>query len=181
MQYSEPSTPATMDATNRRKSGRAVQKPVLYQQDPNLSIASSGSGKRKRGHDVGGDDVNDEEPLAEESSPDEEDSEPDEEELKEQRKRAARGKKTQSRPATKKAKTGGNGTVKLAMRPATNGIRRATKPKAARARKKIGGFDDDSLYGNNFALETVRCLSTDLVQPKYFPRTSPLRRLPPIG
>ena len=146
MQSSDPATPASMNATGRRKSGRAIQKPVLYQQDPNISINDSISGKRKRARN---DETEEDVDLVDaESSLDEEESDPDEEELKEQRRRVARERKVLSKPATKRARPREDGSVKLAMRPATNGTKKASKPKAARGRRKAvtTGIEDD-LYG----------------------------------
>ena len=156
MQSSDPATPANMNATGRRKSGRAIQKPVLYQPDPNISINDSTSVKRKRARN---DETEEDVDLVDaESSLDEEESEPDEEELKEQRRRAARERKVPSKPATKRARTTEDGSVKLAMRPATNGTKKASKPKAARARKKtVTMREEDDLYGTYDSFVPLWC------------------------
>lgn len=137
MELSDPATPDTsvdMNSTaNRRKSGRARQKPVLLNKDPNIPQLSVGSGKRKRAdtriEDIEGSMDTDEHS---ESSPEE--SDPDEEELKEQRRKALRSKKTPSKSTSKKTKTGPALTTNLVVRPAVNGAKKATKPKQARAR-----------------------------------------------
>lgn len=138
MELSDPATPDTsidMSSTvNRRKSGRATQKPVLLNKDPNISQISTGnSGKRKRAdpptHDVM--DSNDAE-SEDETSDDE--SDPDEEELKERRRKAPRPKKAPSKSVAKKPRTGPALTTNLAVRPAVNGAKKAARPKQPRAR-----------------------------------------------
>ena len=148
MELSDPVT-SEADATSRRKSGRAKQKPVLYQQDPNISIVANGSGKRKRAEPV---DIDvDADSAEEESSLEESDGDPDEEELKEKRRRLPKAKTSRARPAAKKAKSANNGTTKLAMRPAINGIKKAPKPKKPRVQQIAldDGEEDTGLYGNN--------------------------------
>ena len=154
MEISDPATPdqAVKDATNRRKSGRAKTKPLLYQEDPNVSVASNGSGKRKRvplgrrgygGSDrdeLGGSDE------AEESDSEESEGEADEEELKEKRRRTAKSKKTQSKPVAKKPRTANANTTKLAMRPATNGVK-VSKPRKPRAQHGAAIAGGTGLYG----------------------------------
>jgi cohesin complex subunit SA-1/2 len=139
------STPG--DATNRRKSGRAIQKPVLYQEDPRVAPGSNGSAKRKRP-----DRVNDDaEDVTDESSTEEqEESDPDEEELKEQRRRA-RNKPSQKKPAAKKPKRNDDSEhVALAMRPAANGVKRSVKSKKpARARVTGPEMGGQGLYGRS--------------------------------
>jgi len=135
MELSDPATPDTSlelhDPSNRRKSGRTRQQPVLLQQDPNLSQVSNGnSAKRKRAELRGGDlDELSADELDEESSSDE--SDPDEEELKERRRKT---KKAPPKPAAKKPKTGSATTTTLAVRPAVNGLKTASKPKKPSAR-----------------------------------------------
>ena len=146
MELSDPATPATMDAPNRRKSARTVQKPVSYQQDPIVSVGSTGSGKRKRGGDPTDVDI-DADPLGEETSSDDNESDPDEEELKEQRRRAPKVKRPQSKPAAKKPKTARPATTNLAMRPATNGVKKPTKPRKPRAKQNATDPDETGLYG----------------------------------
>ncbi len=135
MELSDPGTPDTsidMNGTaNRRKSGRARQKPVLLNKDPNIPQLSNGSGKRKRA-DTLAEDVEDPSDEDEESSQGE--SDPDEEELKEQRRKTARSKKTPAKSAVKKVKIGPTLTTNLAVRPAINGTKKTTKPKQSRAR-----------------------------------------------
>ena len=145
MELSDPATPATMDAPNRRKSARTVQKPISYQQDQIVSIGRTGSGKRKRG-DTTNTDI-DADSLGEETSSDDNESDPDEEELKEQRRRAPRIKRVQSKPASKKPKTARPTTTSLAMRPATNGVKKPTKPRKPRAKQNATDSDETGLYG----------------------------------
>ena len=145
MELSDPATPAIADAPNRRKSGRAIQKPVLYQQDPNLSAVSNGSGKRKR--TIPAEVDTDVDPMGEETSSDENESEPDEEELKEKRRRAPKAKNAQRKPAAKKPKTATVGTTKLVMRPATNGVKRPSKPRKRSATKNTADGEGSGLYG----------------------------------
>lgn len=146
MELSDPATPATLGAPNRRKSGRAVQKPVsVYQPNPGVLIGSSGSGKRKRADAVDID--TDADPMSDATSSEENESEPDEEELKEQRRRASKGKKVQSKPAAKKPRTAATGTTNLAMRPATNGAKKASKPRKPRVKKFGTDSQETGLYG----------------------------------
>ena len=145
MEVSEPSPQPSTDATNRRKSGRAVQKPVLYQEDPRVSLSVNGSTKRKRSDGVpeGDDDAN------EESSGPEDESEPDEEELKEQRRRAKKPAQAK-KPAAKKPKRSGEPGVTLAMRPATNGVKKASKARKPRTRiagTNVADAEGTGLYG----------------------------------
>lgn len=144
MELSDPVTPAPADAPNRRKSGRAIQKPVLYQPAPDTSVAN-GSGKRKRGAPV--------EPELEVDSMDEQtssegdESEPDEEELKEQRRRAKKASKPQRKPAVKKPKTAAGETTKLVMRPATNGAKKPSRSKKPSAKQDVTADEGTGLYG----------------------------------
>lgn len=137
MELSAPVTPDTsveMNGTaDRRKSGRARQKPVLLNKDPNIPHISARNGKRKRA-ETRAEDVEDLSDDEEESSQGE--SSPDEEELKEQRRKVARSRKTPAKTAAKKAKTGSNLTTNLAVRPAVNGVKKAAKPKQSRARAR---------------------------------------------
>ncbi|KAL9112506.1 MAG: hypothetical protein Q9187_007767, partial [Circinaria calcarea] len=148
MELSDPAT-SEMDATNRRRSGRATQKPALYQQDPNIAIRSNGNGKRKRAVTV---EVELEDEDVEESSPDESEGDPDEEELKEKRKKASKLKPTPKKPAAKRSKTVTNTAMKLPMRPATNGVKKTPKPRKPRARQNTDtadeGSEDSGLYDN---------------------------------
>ncbi len=135
MELSDPATPDTSlelhDTSNRRKSVRTRQQPVLLQQDPNLSQVPNGnSAKRKRAELRGGDlDELSADELDEESSSDE--SDPDEEELKERRRKT---KKAPPKPAAKKPKTGSAMMTTLAVRPAVNGLKTASKQKKPSAR-----------------------------------------------
>ncbi|MCJ1281553.1 hypothetical protein MMC26_000873 [Xylographa opegraphella] len=149
MEISDPATPTAMDAPNRRKSARTVQKPILYQQDPAVSIGSTGNGKRKRAENT---DVDiDADPLGDETSSDDNESDPDEEELKEQRRRAPKTSRIQSKPATKKPKTARPATTSLAIRPATNGMMKPTKPKKPRAKPNATDPDETGLYADVFS------------------------------
>lgn len=78
----------------------------------------------------------------EETSPENSDGDADEEEAKEKNRRAAKSKKIQSKPAAKKPKTAAAMTTKLAVRPATNGIKKPAKPKKPRARANFTIADD---------------------------------------
>ena len=140
------SSPAQNDSTNRRRSGRAKQQPVLFQEDPNIPQSSSSNGKRKRTQLRGGDAIGDDASSEEEESPEDEGS-PDEEELKERRRKAPKAKKPSSKPAAKKPKTNG-ATTKLAVRPATNGFKKHAPPKRSRAKPSAAIVEDESgLYG----------------------------------
>ncbi|KAL8815909.1 MAG: hypothetical protein Q9191_008407, partial [Dirinaria sp. TL-2023a] len=146
MELSDPvapsSSPATNDATNRRRSGRARQQPVLYQPDPTIPKSSSASAKRKRTELRGGDVDGDDDVSESESDPAVSESDPDEEELRDRRKKA---KKAPSKPAVKKPKT--LKTTKLAVRPATNGVTKPVKAKKPRARPSaVAALDEGGLY-----------------------------------
>ncbi|MCJ1477261.1 hypothetical protein MMC13_005932 [Lambiella insularis] len=164
MELSDPVTPATWDAPNRRKSGRTVQKPVsVYQPDSNVSINSSGSGKRKRAEAVDID--TDADPLGVETSSDENESEPDEEELKEQRQRASKGKRVQSKPAAKKPKIAAAGTMSLAMRPAINGAKKISKPRKPRAKKSTSDNGETGIYAEIFVQgHTTDAIATEWIK-----------------
>lgn len=147
MEISEPvapsSSPSANDATNRRRSGRAKQQPVLYQQDPRISQSGSSAGKRKRTEPRGGDAEDDDKDSESESDPAESESDPDAEELRDRRKKA---KKVPRKPTAKKVKT--LATTKLAVRPAINGVTKPAKPKKSRARPSAAvAQDEDGLYG----------------------------------
>ena len=138
MELSDPATPDTsidMSSTvNRRKSGRATQKPVLLNKDPNISQISTGnSGKRKRA-DPPTYDVMDSNDTESEDETSDDESDPDEEELKERRRKAPRPKKAPSKSVAKKPRTGPALTTNLAVRPAVNGAKKAARPKQPRAR-----------------------------------------------
>ena len=145
----EASDPATSDATNRRRSGRVKSKPVLLQQDPNLPVAASGAGKRKRVDDA---ETEGEADLEDDlSSTDESESDPDEEELKEQRRKATKSKAARSKPAAKKPKTAAHAFQSLPIRPATNGVKKPAKPRSRKAPSRpheVASVEDEGgLYG----------------------------------
>ena len=145
----EASDPATSDATSRRRSGRVKSKPVLLHQDPNLPVASSSGGKRKRIDDA--ETEGEAEPDGDSSSSDESESDPDEEELKEQRRKARKPKTARPKPAAKKPKTATNAFHSLPIRPATNGVKKPAKPRPRKAPSrppKVASVEDeDGLYG----------------------------------
>lgn len=139
----ELSDPGSSNAINRRKSGRAVKKPELFQDDP--ATLSAGSAKRKRADRAGGEDEDMGDDASDEDSVDESDGVADEEELKERRRRSRRAKKVQSKPVAKKPKTV-NGMGKLAIRPAPNGVKKAPRPKKSHPRPSAAE-ETDGLYG----------------------------------
>lgn len=146
MDLSDPATPDTSldlsSTANRRKSGRAIQKPVLLNKDPNIpQVVTRNSGKRKRADPPAQDmaDSSDAE-STDEASDDE--SDPDEEELKERRRKAPRPKKAPSKSVAKKPRTGPALTANLAVRPAVNGTKKAARPKQPRARPARNVEDD---------------------------------------
>lgn len=139
----ELSDPGSTHATNRRKSGRAVKKPDFFQEDP--STPSTNSAKRKRADRVAEDDGDIGEDASGEDSVEESDGEADEEELKEKRRKSSRAKKPQRKPAAKKPKTV-NGMGKLAIRPAPNGVKKASRPRKPAARQSAVE-EVDGLYG----------------------------------
>ena len=137
MDLSDPETPDTsldIDATtNRRKSGRAIRKPVLLNKDPNIPQNSVGnSGKRKR-VDVPIQDAVDTSDAESDDQVSEDESDPDEEELKERRRKASKTNKAPSKSVAKKPRTGPALTTNLAVRPATNGVKKNARPKQPRA------------------------------------------------
>lgn len=145
MELSRPSTPDSVsadnnDATSRRKSARARQKPVFLQEELYASSYSNGSNKRKRAKvqrvAVPAEDPADPKEMSEEESEsDDSDGEPDPEEVKDKRKRKAPApKKNPAKPAAKKLKTADAQTLKLPVRPAINGTGKASKPKKIEAR-----------------------------------------------
>ena len=133
------------DAPNRRKSGRQIHKPVLYSEDPNLTISVNGSAKRKRAERVPD---RDDEDMVDESSSEDDQGEPDEEESKDQRRRNAKLRNAHHKPAAKKPKTAKpDSGMKLAMRPATNGVKKPRKPKKPKARKGRSSEEGTGVYG----------------------------------
>ena len=159
MELSDPVTPDTSvdlnGTANRRKSGRARQKPVLLNKDPNIPQNTTSSGKRKRA-ETRAEDVQD---LSEdENKSSHGESEPDEEELKERRRKATRSKKNTAKPAAKKARTGPNLNTSLAVRPAVNGLKRAQKQPRARMLKDVEDAGT-GLYGEPRLLIENRMLN----------------------
>lgn len=142
MELSRPSSPESVsvdnnNATSRRKSARTRQKPVLLQDEHYASSYSNDSNKRKRGmvQRVAVPAEDPKEISEEESESNESDVEPDPEEVKYKRKRKAPApKKNPAKPAAKKLKTADAQTLKLPVRPATNGTRKASKSKKIEAR-----------------------------------------------
>ena len=148
MELSDPVTPDTsldMSTTaNRRKSGRAIQKPVLLNRDPNISqVSSRNSGKRKRADPPTQGVANSSDAESEDETSDDE-SDPDEEELKERRRKAARSKKAPSKSVAKKPRPGPALTTNLAVRPAVNGAKKVARPKKPRARPVQNAEKDDT-------------------------------------
>ena len=137
----------TNNATNRRKSGREKKERVLYQQDPNVSIVSNGSGKRKRADARQIQEASDD--AAEETEEDSEassDEEPDEEELKgTRRKTSTNAKKGPGKQSSKRVRTGKDTPSKLPIRTAaTNGIKKHIKPTKARANTAVTAESNSS-------------------------------------
>ena len=146
MHLSDPVTPDTsvdMDsAVNRRRSGRAIQKPVLLNKDPNIpQVTTANSGKRKRADPPAQDVVDSSDPESEDDASNDE-SDPDEEELKERRRKAPRPKKAPGKSVAKKPRTGPALTTNLAVRPAVNGTKKAVRPKQTRA-LPVGNAEDN--------------------------------------
>ena len=145
MNATEPAPSSPTDAPNRRRSGRTVKQPVLYQEDPNISISTNGTAKRKRAPRASA-----AEQDAEEESEDEDlsdDDEPVEDHTKAGKKKA---KKAPRKPAAKKVKTAQSEALTLAMRPAPNGIKKPSKPRSKQQRAKVtmpGGAEGTGLYG----------------------------------
>ena len=144
----EASSPA--DATSRRRSGRTVKQPVLYQEDPNISTPTNGAPKRKRAQHVGTENQNEEDGSGNEDS---DDGVPGEEEVAEPKKKPRKAPR-----AAKKAKTAQPESLTLAIRPAVNGARRPSKPKPKpkKPRAKVtmlGGTEGTGLYGMRFYIQ----------------------------
>ncbi|KAL2862757.1 cohesin subunit IRR1 [Aspergillus lucknowensis] len=138
----------------RRKSGRATRKPELFSQtlgDGNGEATGGPKRKRTTGGDENDDEAEDAEDMSEPESEDvDEEDEPDEEELREQR-RAARNAaakkassgirpkpKSQGARSAKKPKVTGNGIAnQLALRPAANGGKPASRPRKPKVRPSL--------------------------------------------
>lgn len=84
----------------------------------------------------------------EESEPDDSDGEPDLEEVKDKKRKAPAAKKNPAKPAAKKIKMADAQTLKLPVRPATNGIRKPYKSKKVAARTSPAVSNHETgLYG----------------------------------
>lgn len=153
MELSDPITPepnpGAVNATNRRKSARTRQKPVLLQDELIALRSQNTNGKRKRvDTEAGVATDSDHNLLGEDSSPSESEGDPDEEELKEKRRRASRAKRAQGMPAAKKPKSTGVKTASLPVRPAVNGAKKPSRPRKHQARSIRAGSDHETgLYG----------------------------------
>ncbi len=145
MDVSSPQPESLPDATNLRKSGRAIQKPVYYEPEPIASANANGSAKRKRAEQT----TVDVDEISEDSS----DGESDEsaEEPTKQRRRATKPKNAQKKPAAKKPKTGQEEGLTLAMRPATNGVRKISRAKKSRARTGTSDVEGTGLFGESLS------------------------------
>ena len=148
MELSDPITPPASSSPNdttRRKSGRVRHNPVLLNHDPNASIGSYNSGKRKRADTLDQAQVNGS--MGEETSSNEEDSDPDDEEMKEKR-RKMRYKKPSEKPAVKKPKTAKPKSTTLPVRPAVNGAQKPPKPRRPRTQVNAAISDEEAgLFG----------------------------------
>lgn len=134
----------------RRRSGRVPRKPERFV--PESSPA--GSAKRKR-HDGNDSDGDSDAPSSEEEQSESSEGEPDEEELRERRKKSKKAAPAK-RPPQKKPKTNGE-IVGLPIRTATNGKRKAARPRKAPVRKSaLVDEDADGLYGKLFGSWTIR-------------------------
>ncbi|KAL8917707.1 MAG: hypothetical protein Q9172_005716 [Xanthocarpia lactea] len=145
MELSDPTSPPASSSPNdatQRKSGRVKHKPVLLNNDPNASISSYNTGKRKRADTLEWLDVS--ASNGEDTSLDEDDGDPDEEEMKERR-RKSRSKKSTSKPAAKKPKTDKLQNTSLPVRPAVNGLKKPLKPR--RPRPQISALVSDADTG----------------------------------
>lgn len=153
-----------MASSTRRKSGRVSKKPEKF--TPGAS--PSGSAKRKRGDDGDGDDSGLEADAP--SSEEEEESsegEPDEEELRE-RQRKKKSRSAAKKPAPKKPRTNGD-TLSLAIRPATNAAKKASKrPRKAPVRKSMLPEQAEGLYGTHSRTWALYD-ATNAIQPTCLP------------
>ncbi|KAL5337767.1 hypothetical protein BJX70DRAFT_399403 [Aspergillus crustosus] len=157
LRFSSPQPGLTQDTPSpsgdRRKSGRTTRRPELFSQsfsDPNGTAAASVKRKRTTTGDNNDDEIEDVQDASEPESDDEEDDEPDEEELREKRRaaRKAPAKKpssgTKAKPrskgsrSAKKPKVAGNGIPsQLALRPAANGAKPASRPRKPNVRPSL--------------------------------------------
>ena len=120
-----------------------MQKPILFQQDPNIPVTTNGSGKRKRAER---DALVDADALGPESSSDHAESDADAQEIKEKRRRVAKPSKAGDKPTKKSGKAANSDGMRLAMRPATNGVKPA-KPRRPATKKRLPQALGDDLYG----------------------------------
>ena len=193
-------------AGNRRKSGRATRKPELFSlsQATQDNAGTGGRPKRKRvstqqdeendEEDEGEEEVDEDGQDASDSDEGESDGDPDEEELKEKKRKTARrtssqkkkkpNEKTKSRGprAAKKPKiTNGMGT-ELAIRPAVNGKKVASKPKRSRARPILILADEDGLFGTYpFSIRFPMIMLTYQFQLRFSHEAIQLKPRPPNG
>lgn len=171
----EPPASSPADAPNRRRSGRTVKQPILYQADPKISIPTNGTAKRKRAQRAESEVQDAEEDMDDEGS--DEDSEP--EEMKASKRKA---KKAPRKPAAKKIKTAPPGGLTLAMRPAPNGVKKPSKPKPRKARPGVtmaSGAEGTGLYGTLVSI--MKQSELTCAQPKYFSRAVRPMILLPAG
>ena len=143
-----PASSPTPDAPNRRRSGRVISKPVLYQQDPNIATVANGSSKRKRAQRVD-DEEREDGDMAEDGDESMDDDDADAEEELKPKKRKAKAKQPSRKPAAKKAKTAQSEGIQLAMRLAVNGAKKPSKPRPKKSRSKVimQGAEGTGLYG----------------------------------
>ncbi|KKK20540.1 hypothetical protein P175DRAFT_0497988 [Aspergillus ochraceoroseus IBT 24754] len=174
---SRPSTPepgpsqdvspsASPSPGDRRKSGRVTRKPDLYSQSYSApNGATAGGAKRKRaatGEEENDEEREDEEDASETESEDIDDQDPDEEELREKKraarkaaaKRGAAGTKSKAKSqgsrSAKKPKVAGNGIgSQLALRPAANGAKPASRPRKPKVRPSLAA-GETGLYAEVF-------------------------------
>ena len=167
MNGSEQADSSPGDAISRRRSGRTVKQPVLFQDDPNVSITTNGGSKRKRAQRVETNNQGEEEDQENEDSDDED--EHAEEVLKATKKRAT---KAPRKPAAKKAKTAQPGNLTLAYRPAVNGAGKPSKSRSRKSRAKgttSSGAEGTGLYGMRVLL-CLTCVKTNAPAAEVFQR-----------
>ncbi|KAL4787909.1 hypothetical protein BJX76DRAFT_317266 [Aspergillus varians] len=170
LRFSSPQPGLTQDTPSpsgdRRKSSRATRRPALFSQSySDANGATAGGAKRKR-TTTGDENENEIENAEDASEPEsegvEEDDEPDEEELREQRraarkasaKKAPSGTKTKPKSqgprSAKKPKVTGNGIgSQLALRPAANGGKPASRPRRPKVRPSLAA-GESGLYAEVF-------------------------------
>ena len=133
---------------NRRKSARSIRKPDLFSEEQHEgSLLSNGSAKRKRIPNSDAEDEQDVDDAPESSQDDDSEGDADEEELNEKRK-AARPKKSSGVYPAKKAKTSNGIGTALAIRSANAQSKPASKAaKAQQARSRQSQANQAGLYG----------------------------------